>query len=413
MRLAQIALLFVVVIDVMGQGLVLPLVTTLVMDPSLGLLATGTSDAERELAYGLAIGAFFLSWFLGAAYISKISDSIGRKNGIMICLAGGFVGYVLTIVAIEFDSYALLVIGRIISGFTAGNQPIAQAALVDMSRDERQKTHFMGLVVMALSGGLLLGPVLAGVLSDRALLGSSASLELPFYVAAGLTLANALLIVVFFHDSRAERRPFRFNPVDILAILWQALHRPLVRKLAVVFFFSQLVLNSIFVFMDEYFTVRFGFGTFDNSLAMVVLGLGLGLSSGLLVGPVSACVAKKPIIIVTLGRMGMAAAALIINPWPWLAYVLIFVVVVPFGVNYPIMLTLFSASVDETEQGWVMGVTVALVTLGAGLISLVGGELMSIDIHMPFIVSLAACCVAIALVALLWRQDVMARLDPR
>ena len=159
MKIAQIALLLVVVLDVMGQGLVLPLVNTLVMSPTGGLLPADTSTAAREFNYGLAIGVFFLAWFIGAAYISKLSDSIGRKNGIMICLAGGFTGYAPdNRGALYRIVFYCLIIGRAISGFTAGNQPIAQAALIDMSRTEEEKTRYMGLVVMALSVGLVGGP---------------------------------------------------------------------------------------------------------------------------------------------------------------------------------------------------------------------------------------------------------------
>ena len=48
----------------------------------------------------------------------------------MICLAGALVEYVITIVALSMDSLWLLIMGRAITGFTAGNQPIAQAAMI-------------------------------------------------------------------------------------------------------------------------------------------------------------------------------------------------------------------------------------------------------------------------------------------
>ena len=31
------------------------------------------------------IGSFFLAWFLGVVYIAKLSDSIGRKNTLLVC----------------------------------------------------------------------------------------------------------------------------------------------------------------------------------------------------------------------------------------------------------------------------------------------------------------------------------------
>ncbi|MEO1106094.1 MAG: hypothetical protein AAFW98_20570, partial [Pseudomonadota bacterium] len=51
----------------------------------------------------------------------------------------------------------------------------------------------------------------------------------------------------------------------------------------------------------------------------------------------------------------------------------------PFGVAYPTMLGLFSGSVGEADQGWVMGITTAVFTLAGGVMSLIGGVLMSLD----------------------------------
>lgn len=413
MRIAQFALLLVVVLDTMGQGLVLPLVTTLILSKEQGILPTDTPQAMRELDFGIAIGVFYFAWFLGAAYISKLSDSIGRKNGILICLAGGFGGYALTIVALYTNSFLLLVIGRAISGFTAGNQPIAQAALVDMSRSEEEKTRYMGLVIMALSIGLVIGPILGGVLSDSSLIGDIASLKLPFYVAAVLVLANAILILFFFRDTDVERQPLRFNPIDAFLILWQACSRPLVVKVGLVFFFSQLCLNAVYVFMDSYFFDLFNFGTLENSIAMVILGASLGLAGAFLMGPISARYGRKTVVIGALVVMILAEVGLLFNDSPWLAYVLIIPLFAAFAINYATMLTLFSTSVGASEQGWVMGVSIALFTLGTGTISVVGGSLMAINIHLIFVVAIAAGIVAIGLIMLLWGRDVMAKLDPR
>ena len=94
MSLSKFGLLFVVFVDVVGQGLIIPIINALVMDPASAFLPAGTPQDTRQFNFGLVIGLFYLSWFLGAVYISKLSDSIGRKNGILICLAGALFGYV-------------------------------------------------------------------------------------------------------------------------------------------------------------------------------------------------------------------------------------------------------------------------------------------------------------------------------
>lgn len=131
--IAKFALLAVVFVDLIGQGLVFPIINELVMDPKANFLPVSSSPATRHFDYGLVIGIFFLCWFFGGVYVAKLSDTIGRKKAIMICLFGALVGYMITIAALFADSLWMLILGRGITGFTAGNQPIAQAAMIDGS----------------------------------------------------------------------------------------------------------------------------------------------------------------------------------------------------------------------------------------------------------------------------------------
>jgi DHA1 family tetracycline resistance protein-like MFS transporter len=80
MNLAKIALLLVVLVDIMGQGLLYPILTTLMLDPKQPFLPASTPQSDRSLYYGAVTGAFFFSWFLGAAYISRLSDTIEARR---------------------------------------------------------------------------------------------------------------------------------------------------------------------------------------------------------------------------------------------------------------------------------------------------------------------------------------------
>ncbi|MEM7443027.1 MAG: MFS transporter [Pseudomonadota bacterium] len=413
MRIATLSLYFVIMLDVMGQGLVIPVLTTLLLDPSQTLLDTDTSTGMRELYFGITMGVFFLSWFLGAAYISKLSDFIGRKQGILICLVGGFVGYGLTIVALYTSSFPLLLVARIITGFTAGNQPISQAALVDQSSSDEEKTKRMGLVIVAVSMGLLVGPILGGALTDQNLLGDLASVQAPFYAAAALVAINILLIVIFFHNINFEPRKVTIKITDVFLTLYHVAKRPVVLRLSLVFFCSQLALNTFFVFLDNFLFSRFQFDTAQNSIILIVFGIGMAASGAFLVAPLAMRFPKREIIYVTLLIMAIGLVIVMVNPVGILSYAAILPFVVAFGINYPLMLSLFSASVDEHEQGWVMGVTVALYTLGAGIMSLIGGQLMAMSIYLPYSVSILALVIAAILIFVLWRGESFRNLDPR
>jgi MFS family permease len=353
---AKITLLFVVFVDLIGQGLVFPIINSLIMEPTGDFLPRSAPDAIRHIDYGLVIGSFFLAWFLGVVYIAKLSDSIGRKNTLLVCLGGALAGYVLTIVAFYVNSLWLLILGRVITGFTAGNQPVAQAAMVDASVDDADRDRNMGYLMIGVSAGLVAGPIIGGVLTDKTLLGGAASLDMPFYGALVLVAVCFGMVLVFFKDIRKEGEPFTFRPAEV---------------------------------------------------AFLVIGIAVALSGRYLVGPAQQRFDKQWIVGASLAVMVISAIAYIASPVAALCYVPVFVFYLLFGVSYPTLLGLFSSSVSKDDQGWVMGVTVAVFTLAGGIMSLIGGGLMDIDIRLPFYVVIGAALLGLAFVALTWdRPDI-------
>lgn len=409
--LAKFALLAVVFVDLLGQGLVFPIINSLMLEPGQTFLPADTPMSTRQFDYGLVIGVFFFSWFLGATYVSRLSDSIGRKNAMMICLFGALTGYVITIVSLYIQSLWLLIVGRAITGFTAGNQPIAQAAMVDASNNDEEKARNMGLIVAGISAGLVGGPIIGGLLSDKDILGDLASVKLPFYAALVLVAITIVLVAMFYHDVREhgkEKLTFHFK--DIFTGILKLFDRPVVLRIAAVFFFFQLANVTFYIFMNDYLTSRFHIGLLGTSMAMMVLGIALATSSALLVAPAQKRLTRHAIAIAMSCLMVVGSLAYIAAPMPWLCYVVIFVYYFGFGIAYPKLLGVFSASVGDDEQGWVMGITVSLFTLGAGITSFVGGALTSIDIRAPFFVSCAAAVVALVLLFVAWNSPDLRRI---
>lgn len=403
MNIGKFALLLVVFVDVLGQGLMFPIVNTLMLDPSVGFLPADLSVAAREVNYGIVVGVFFLAWFLGAAYISRLSDMIGRKAGIQICLFGSLIGYFITILSLYENSLWMLIAGRAITGFTAGNQPIAQAAMIDLSQNDREKTRNMGFIVASFSLSLVAGPLLGGLLADKSVLGDLASLQLPFYVAAALVCVTIVLIAVFFREARHERSPLRFEPAEIFLLMWRIGQRPVVLRISLAFFFFMLASNSFVIFMDNYLTGRFQFGVFGNSMAWVAFGAILAVTSSFLVSWFGARFTRGQIVSTAAIGYALSILLFIVAPVPAIAFIAIVLFGFAFAINYPTLLSIFSASVGEEEQGWVMGVTTALFTLGAGIISLLGGRLMGIGIDLPFLVAIGSALLALLLIGMCWR----------
>ena len=403
MQSAKLALAAVVVIDMMGQGLALPIFAALLTDPAAGFLQPAMARRAGAFDYSLLIGLFFLAWFLGVVFVSRLSDAIGRKRGLLVCLTGLLAGYGLTLLAMAIDSFPLLVIARCIAGFTAGTQPIAQAAMVELSADEAEKGRNMGLVVLGGSLGLMAGPIIGGSFSDPDLVGSIASLWLPFAIGGGLTVLAIVLVLAFFREGAGERIAFTFRPFDVVALLLELRHFPAALRISAVYFFFMVTLNVAFVFMATYLGGRFHMSATGTSVGLLVFGTVTAATSALLVGPVQARLSR--LVIVVIGTVGMAAASLIFvaTPSPLVSYAALGLLGLSFGLGYPMLLAMYSASVEATRQGWIMGVSAALFTLGAGLASLLSGELMALGLRTPFYLGAVSAGIALLLIVLLWQ----------
>ncbi len=403
--MARFAVLFVVFIDILGLGLLIPILSEVLLDPEQEFLPQFVDKGRRELYYGAVLAVFFLSWFFGAAFISKISDYIGRKSAILICLCGALAGYILTFLALEYTSYLLLLAGRVIGGFTAGNQPIAQAALIDEAKDDQQKAKFMGQMVAAVSLGLIAGPLLTALLTSREVMGNSASFDLPVIAAILLVALNIVLIMRFFSETLSERRKIDFGLSEVFLTLLRVFQNPVTLRLTPVFFFSVMGFNAFYLFLDDFLITRFSFGTFQNSAVLVVLGATMGSVSLCLVGPVFKKFRQVRIVAVTVTIMILFMTGFLANQIAWLTYFLVIPIVAAFGITYPTFLSMFSASVDPSRQGWAMGVCVALYTLGSGSVSIASGTAMTLYPALPLLIAIGSCSLALVLMVVFWRGN--------
>ncbi|TNF69574.1 MAG: MFS transporter [Gammaproteobacteria bacterium] len=398
MKKSLFSLLLVVFIDAAGIGLLFPVLNTIIMDPSVYFLAKGTSDFWRHLDYGIVVAVFFLAWFFGATYISKTSDTIGRKKSLVICLIGLFLGYGLTIVAIYAKSLTLLIIGRVISGLTAGSQPVAQAAIIDISDDEH-KTKNLGLIMFAFSLGMVMGPVIGGVFTSKEIYHGFNSAT-PFFIILAITLINLVLLALYFNDEKKAQGRFKLEILSVFTQFAPMVKLKKVRKLSIVFFIMQFAFNTFYVFVPLYLFEVYGFATLGNSILMLVLGFSMALSSRFLVPVFAKRMSNQSTVILGLAIMAVSVT-LMITVKTWLVP---FIIAVPFmlafGLAYTNMLSLFSNSVDQSQQGWVMGITVSLFTSGAAITSFVGGELVDLSINLPFIITIVGFVISLWLLCL-------------
>jgi predicted MFS family arabinose efflux permease len=176
-----------------------------------------------------------------------------------------------------------------------------------------------------------------------------------------------------------------------------------VLRLSAAFFFFMFVWNTCYVFIDNYLTSRFAIGAFGASMAILTAGVALVLSSTFLVSYAGQRWTKQSIVLGCALIMALMSLLYVFTPLPVISYLAVVPLAAAFAVGYATLLSLFSASVGEDRQGWVMGITTALWTLGACLTSLVGGDVMGLDIRLPFYMAAASAGLTIVLIFVLWQ----------
>jgi MFS family permease len=145
---------------------------------------------QRALGYSnltstVVFAAYAIGVLAALLLLGRLSDVIGRRNTLLPGLATAMLSAIVFLVA---DDLTMLLVGRMLSGVSAGIfTGTATAALVDLAGEEhRERATVVGTV--ANMGGLGLGPLLAGLLAQF----SGAPLHLPFEVHLGmLALATA------------------------------------------------------------------------------------------------------------------------------------------------------------------------------------------------------------------------------
>lgn len=386
---AAIAPLFLVLfIDGMGLSLLFPVLNSIIIDVNNSdFLSSTVTMGTRDLLYGLIVGIFMICWFFGAAILGDLSDTIGRKKSLMICLIGAFLGYLLSAMAVVAHSVLFLIIGRVIAGFTAGSQPIAQAAIVDVS-PPLHKARNLGLIFLGISLGFVIGPIIGGVLSNNHLV-SWFSFATPLYFAATISLLNALLLWWLFHETFESTGKIRIRLHHAINIFISAFQHQKVRYLSIVFLVMIYGWSNFFTFLAMYATQRYAFTPQQVSLLLADMGVGFSIGCGYLVDFLVRRFQMKNLVV-----WGFLLAALFILIVVMTGNVIsLWLLMIPIGVaiavGYSTIITLFSNQVGANEQGWVMGVTGSILALCFGLTSFLTGYLAKMGTSVPMYLSIA------------------------
>jgi DHA1 family tetracycline resistance protein-like MFS transporter len=369
----------VVFVDLLGFGLILPL-----------LPYYADSYGATPFIVGLLTASYAAAQLLGAPLLGRLSDRHGRRPILLVSIFGTFLGFVLLGVAEPLGALfarwmgsvvltntliiSLLFVSRVTDGLTGGNISVAQAYITDVTTDA-DRARGLGLIGAAFGLGFIIGPATGGLLS-------SWGYAVPAFVAAGLALINLAAVYFFLPESltpekRAEMAARQVTRASFsLKALWQALNRPRVGPLLHIRFIFGLAFSTFQTIFALYAQYRLDLDARTTGFILTYVGVLSVLVQGVAVGKLSQRYKENRLIFLSSLLMAVSLLAWAFTP----NLVTLLVVLAPLALAGGTLNTIINTALTKTvyseEVGGTLGLSASLESFTRVIAPSMGGFLL-------------------------------------
>ncbi|MCK9186283.1 MFS transporter [Candidatus Gracilibacteria bacterium] len=366
MNKEKILIALTVLVDVIGIGIVIPVLPFYVQ-----------SFGAKPLMITLLFAVFSFFAFISAPFLGSLSDKIGRRPVLIISILSTAIGWIIFAAA---NQLWILFLGRIIDGMAAGNLPIAQSYLTDISKNDKERTENLGLIGAMFGIGFIIGPMIGGLLS-------SVSHSFPFWIVGALAFVNSILVFFFLPETNKnidKSKKLSLNPM--MPIIKAVKNKKLLPSYIIWFFFglAAVGMQSVFSLFLEH---AFGYGAFTAGIFMTMTGVIIAINQG---------VALKHF---WLKKFKESNLTLWLMPIFGIGYLLMGIELLPVFL-FGLLIITFSQSVlrvtlnsqiagsaSQGERGEVMGILAAVMSLSTIIGPIIAGYVFEIQETLPFIIS--------------------------
>ena len=340
-------LFLIVFIDLVGFGLVIPL---------LPFYAVRFGASPQEVTLLLAV--YSLMQLFAAPLWGRLSDRVGRRPVLMISMAASVLAYLWIGSA---TAVWMLFAARALAGACAGNIAAAQAYIADITTPE-ERAKGMGLIGAAFGLGFIIGPALGGLLAGND--PATADIETPAWVAAGLSFLALWGVILLLPESLpADLRGMLGGSRSRLKAIWNVLGRPVLSRLILIFFLVILA----FAGMESTFALwaieQFSWGPGQVGYVFAYVGVLSAILQGGLIGRLARRFGEERLLLCGLALIGTGLLAMLFaHSIARLAFA-VSALALGMGLTQPSLNSLISRRAGREEQGEVMGVSQSVGSL--------------------------------------------------
>jgi MFS family permease len=371
-------LLFVVFMNLLGFGMVVPL---------LPFFAKSFHAAPWQIS--LVFSAYAMGGFIGEPFWGRLSDRIGRRPVLISTLACNCITY--GFMAFAPNIWAAFLI-RFLGGIFAGNGSVVQGYIADVTPPE-DRPGKLARIGVAYNIGFIVGPTLAGALARPEL--GPVGFRAPFLVASLLAALSSLGVTLLVRESRA-RRTDMLNQPSRWALFGAAVSHPVVGPLLLLTLASGFAFNGIESIFGFWGQKSFGWGPRQIAIVFGFVGVTNAGAQWFITGRLSRAWGQARALAV--GMAVTVGATLLIPLSRGLVTVTLFMALMAFGqsVAFPNVGALISRVAHQDRQGQALGLNNATGAMARFLGPLASGIVFSaVSIEGPFY--LAALVVAPAI----------------
>jgi DHA1 family tetracycline resistance protein-like MFS transporter len=351
------SIFLIVFIDMLGFGLILPL-----------LPYYAETFGASDTVIGLLVASYAAAQLIGAPILGRLSDRFGRRPILLISLIGTLIGFLLLGFA---NTLWLLFAARILDGLTGGNISVAQAYISDVT-DAKNRAKGLGMIGAAFGLGFIIGPASGGLLSQW-------GYSVPAFAAAGLVIVNLLMVALWLPESlppNERKTAEKKRPTLTASALIATLKRPFTGPLLITRFFFGLAFSTFQTIFALYALRRFNLGVTETGFILTYVGVLAAVVQGGLVGRLSQLYRDGILITVSVGIMALSLLG-----WafaPSVAVLLLILAPIAFsgGVLNTVLSSALTKAVEQQEVGGILGLSASIESATRVIAPTLGGILL-------------------------------------